>query len=72
MTEDNQTHEISNAAQKMCDGALEMKSAVVERGRDAIQSVCVGAESSIKAKPYQSMLIALGVGVALGALLCRR
>jgi len=63
---------ISHAAQNLRDGAIEMKSAVVEHGTQAIQRVCEQSEATIKAYPYRSVLIAFGAGVALGALVLRR
>ena len=63
---------ISHAAQNLRDGALEMKSAVVQHGTEAIQKACEQTEATIKAYPYKSVLIAFGVGVALGALVLRR
>lgn len=63
---------ISHAAQNLHDGAIEMKSAVVEQGSQAIQRACEQTEATIKAYPYKSVLIAFGVGVALGALVLRR
>lgn len=72
MTDVMQKPAISNAAQKLRDGAVEMKSAVVEQGSEAIQKCCEQTEATIKAYPYKSVLIAFGVGVALGALVLRR
>ncbi|HLX61961.1 MAG TPA: hypothetical protein VKX17_11830 [Planctomycetota bacterium] len=72
MTDEMQKPAISNAAQKLREGAIEMKSAIVDKGSDVIQKVCEQTEATIKAYPYKSVLIAFGVGVALGALVLRR
>jgi ElaB/YqjD/DUF883 family membrane-anchored ribosome-binding protein len=72
MTGECQKHDISSAAQKIHDGAMDMKAAVVERGNAALHQACCGTEATIKANPYTSLLVALGVGVVIGAVILRR
>lgn len=72
MTEVMQKPAIANATQKLREGAVELKSAVVEKGSEAFQHACEQTEATIKEYPYRSMLVAFGAGAILGALLFRR
>ncbi|MEI6235895.1 MAG: hypothetical protein WCT04_22800 [Planctomycetota bacterium] len=72
MTDHIENCEIANAAQKMRDGATEMGSAVATRTHTIINDSCKDTEDMIKAQPYKSVLLALGVGMALGAWIFRR
>jgi len=63
---------IANATQKIKEGAVELKTAVVDQSAEAIQKCYDTTESKIKAAPYTSVLIAFGVGAVLGALWFRR
>ncbi len=70
--EETASPNVSNAAQKMKEGAVELKSAVLETGADILEKACVETESFIKANPYRAVLIAFGVGALAGLLICRR
>ena len=72
MTEVIDKNSISNAAQKMRDGAVDMKEAVVEQGSDALERACEHTEAAITEYPYRSVLISFGVGALVGAFLFRR
>lgn len=63
---------ISDGAQKIREGAVELKSAVVEQGTASLTHACEATKAEIKANPYRSMLIAFGVGALLGVVLSRR
>lgn len=63
---------LGNAAQKMKEGALEMKSAVVQQSGEVFQQAVDQTEAAIKEYPHRSVLIAFGVGALLGALIFRR
>ncbi len=71
---------IGQATQKIGEGAMEMKdaaiaraaevrNAVIDTSKTAYQKCCSETESYIHAKPYQSLLMALGVGVLAGLFL---
>ena len=72
MAEHIENRDIANAAQKMRDGASEMGTAVASRTQTIISDTCNDTEDMIKAQPYKSVLLALGVGMALGAWVFRR
>jgi hypothetical protein len=72
MTDIIHTQAISDAAQKIGDGAYEMKAAVVDCGADAIQNVCLETERTLKANLFHTVLVAVSVGFILGAWVCRR
>ena len=72
MTEVLNKPAISNATQKIREGAGELKTAVVEQSSEAFQKACEQTEATIKEYPYRSMLVAFGAGAILGALLFRR
>jgi ElaB/YqjD/DUF883 family membrane-anchored ribosome-binding protein len=45
---------------------------MMERGRDQAEELGRSLEERIRERPLQSVLIAGGVGILLGAILCRR
>ncbi|HLX62221.1 MAG TPA: hypothetical protein VKX17_13150 [Planctomycetota bacterium] len=63
---------IANATQKIKEGAVELKSAVVDGSTEAFQKCYDTTESKIRSAPYTSVMIAFGIGAVLGALLFRR
>jgi ElaB/YqjD/DUF883 family membrane-anchored ribosome-binding protein len=68
----NQAPAINEAAQKIKEGAVELKHAVVVQGTDSLDKACKETEATIKANPYRSVLVAFGVGALLGAVFFRR
>jgi len=70
----NMTHApaMSDAAQKIREGAVELKTAVVKQGSESLSTACEQTEAVIKEYPYKSVLIAFGVGALLGAVMFRK
>lgn len=66
------TKQISAGAQELKDVALEQGAAALEKGSEAIQELRETTEDAIAKHPYQSLLIAFGVGALLGAVLTRK
>lgn len=66
------TKQISAGAQELKDAALEQGAAVLEKGSEAVQELRETTEDTIAKHPYQSLLIAFGVGALLGAVLTRK
>ncbi len=63
---------MSDAAQKIREGAVELKSAVVKQGSESLTHACETTEATIKEYPYRSVLIAFGVGALIGAVMFRK
>lgn len=70
--EEDADRSFGSAAQKMKEGAVEIKNVVFEQGAESIDKYCKATEDVIKSNPYRSVLVAFGVGAALGLLLSRR
>ncbi len=63
---------VSLAAQKIQEGAEELRNAVIETGAEALETCCCDAEAYIKTKPYNAIFLALGAGALTGMLFFRR
>jgi len=63
---------MSDAAHKIREGAVELKSAVVKQGSESLTQACEQTEAAIKEYPYRSVLIAFGVGALIGAVMFRK
>jgi ElaB/YqjD/DUF883 family membrane-anchored ribosome-binding protein len=65
-------HDVGDAAREKYEDIRNRASEFFEQGREKAQEWEEGAESYIRAKPMQALLIAAGVGVLLGLLMRRR
>ena len=64
--------DVNAAAQKIKEGASELKSAVMDQGTEQFETLCKSADEIIRANPYRSVLIAFGVGTLAGIFLLKR
>jgi ElaB/YqjD/DUF883 family membrane-anchored ribosome-binding protein len=56
------------------DSAVQLKDSAVQAGSelaDAVKQCCGNTEAQIRARPFQSLILACGVGAVIGALLMR-
>jgi len=72
MTDHIQNSDIGDAVQKISDGACDMQSAVASQANSACEKAQYETVTAIQTNPFQSMLIAMGVGIVVGALVSRR
>ncbi len=67
-----QSSDVSAAAQKIKEGASELKSAVMDQGTEQFETICKSADEIIRANPYRSVLLAFGIGTLAGIFLFKR
>jgi ElaB/YqjD/DUF883 family membrane-anchored ribosome-binding protein len=65
-------HKIMEAVGGELQGLRDVGREYLERGKDKVLELEEGFEGRIQEHPIGSVLIAAGVGVVIGALLCRR
>ena len=61
-----------NKANEIKDAAVKTGAEYVQRGADSIKQCCEDTEAMVRTHPFQSLLVAVGVGALVGAILTRR
>ena len=60
---------VTHAAQKMKEGAVAMKDAAYQKGSEALEYAAEQTDEFVQNRPYETALIAFGIGMLCGTCL---